>query len=107
MLKGLALVVCLLGIADGQSVNSGTVEGTVVDQTGAAVSSAEILIHNVVTGYEQKATSDANGVFKLTNLPPNTYHIEVKAPGFSTFSQEVVIRNSIPVPAVPVPKYSI
>ena len=99
MFRNLALIVCLLATpaAYAQSINGGTVEGSVVDQTGAVVSPADILIHNVVTGYEQKATTDANGVFRLTNLPPNTYHLEVKAPGFATFSQEVVIRNSVPV----------
>ena len=97
MWKHLALILLLLPAAHGQSVGAGTIEGSVVCLTGAAMASAQILIHNSVTGYEQKAVSDANGLFKLTNLPPNTYHLEVTAPGFSNFSQEVVIRNSVPV----------
>ncbi len=97
MWKSLALILCLFPSARGQSVGAGTIEGSVVDQTGAALATAAVQIHNSVTGYEQSATADSNGAFKLTNLPPNTYHLEIKAPGFSTFSQEVVIRNSVPV----------
>ncbi len=99
MLKILALIVSLLAApaAYGQSVNAGTVDGTVVDPTGAAVALAKIHIHNPLTGYEQSATSDSNGVFKLNNLPPNSYHLDITAPGFAPFSQEVVIRNQIPV----------
>ena len=77
--------------------NAGTIEGAVVDPSGASVAQAQITLHNVVTGYTQMATSDANGAFRLANLPPNRYHIEVKAMGFSTFSQDVEIRNAVPV----------
>lgn len=77
--------------------NTGTIEGTVTDPSGAVVANAEIMIHNVVSGYTQMAMADANGVFRLVNLPPNPYHLEVKAPGFSEFSQEIDIRNAVPV----------
>lgn len=77
--------------------NAGTIQGTVTDPSGASVANAEIMVHNVVTGYTQMATADANGAFRLANLPPNRYHLEVKAPGFSQFSQDIEIRNAVPV----------
>jgi hypothetical protein len=84
--------------AYGQSLgNAGTIEGTVVDPTGAAIAKAEVTIHNPSTGYSQSVQSGADGAFKFSNIPPNPYHLEVKAAGFSPFSQEIAIRNSLPV----------
>src|SRR4051812_45786141 len=71
--------------------NAGTVEGTVVDPTGAAVPKARVTIHNAVTGYSQAASTDSDGSFRLNNIPPNPYHIEVSAAGFSVFVQDVDI----------------
>ena len=42
--------------------------------------------------------SASDGTFRLTNIPPNPYHLEVTASGFSIFAQNVDVRNSIPVP---------
>src|ERR1700732_907130 len=81
----------------GQSLgNAGTVEGTVADPSGAVVAKAEVTLQNPVSGYMQSATTGADGAFRLVNIPPNVYHLEVKAPGFSTFAQDVTIRNSVP-----------
>jgi hypothetical protein len=77
--------------------NAGTIEGTVVDPSGAVVAKAEISVHNVVSGYTQTAISGSDGSFRLVNLPPNPYHLEVKASGFGVFAQDVDIRNSIPI----------
>jgi hypothetical protein len=97
MIRLLALLV-LSGISFAQSVgNSGTIEGTVVDPSGASVPKAAISIHNASTGYSQTAVTDSSGAFRLGNLPPNPYHLEISASGFAPFSQEVVIRNSLPV----------
>jgi hypothetical protein len=77
--------------------NAGTIEGTVVDPSGALVPKAAVTITNSVTGYKQTVDSGANGAFRLTNIPPNGYHLTVTAPGFSNFTQDVTIRSSVPV----------
>jgi hypothetical protein len=84
--------------AYGQSLgNTGTIEGTVVDASGAAVPRAAVSIHNALTNYTQSATSGTDGAFRLVNIPPNPYHLQVTAPGFAPSGQDVDIRNSIPV----------
>ncbi|HTB14641.1 MAG TPA: TonB-dependent receptor [Bryobacteraceae bacterium] len=96
----LALSALLLftGSAFGQSLgNAGTIEGTVVDPSGALVPKATVTLTNSVTGYKQTLDSGQDGTFRLTNIPPNTYHLTVGAAGFSSFSQDVVIRSSVPV----------
>src|SRR5881628_2255002 len=41
-----------------QSVASGTIEGTVVDSTGAIVVGAMVEVRNPITGFEQTAVTD-------------------------------------------------
>jgi len=89
---------CFGGTALGQSLgNAGTIEGTVLDQSSAAVAKAEVSVHNIVTGYSQTALSGTDGTFRLVNLPPNPYHLEIRASGFAVLSQEVEIRSAVPV----------
>lgn len=84
--------------AFGQSLgNAGTIEGLVVDPSGAAIPKASVIIRNAVSGYSQTATSDSDGTFRLSNIPSNPYHLEITASGFSVFAQDVPIRNAIPI----------
>ena len=53
-----------------QSINSGTVLGTVTDQSGGAIPGAT-LRQNPVTGYTQSFTTDTAGSFRFTNIPQN------------------------------------
>ena len=68
-----------------------------MDPSGAAVANAAVTLHNMLTGYNQSTMSNTDGAFRLGNLPPNRYHVEVKAPGFSPSSEDVEIRNAVPV----------
>jgi Carboxypeptidase regulatory-like domain len=99
MNKALALAIFLLTVPTyAQSLgNAGTIEGTVVDPSAASVPKATVTLTNAVTGYKQTVESDSNGAFRLTNIPPNTYHVTVTAPGFSPFAQDLPIRSSVPV----------
>ena len=77
--------------------NAGTIEGTVVDPTGAAVPKAEVTLRNAISGYNQTVIAGTDGTFRLLNIPANPYHLEVKASGFEVFGQDVVIRSSLPI----------
>src|ERR1041384_3858701 len=77
--------------------NAGTIQGMVLDSSGAAVPKATVWIHNTVTGHTQSTTSGSDGSFRIANIPPNPYHLEVTAAQFSTFTQDIDIRNAVPV----------
>ena len=77
--------------------NAGTLDGTVTDPSGSAVPKAIVTIVNRVTDYKQSVTTDSHGAFRLTNIPPNPYHMEVSAPSFSPYDQDVTIRGAVPV----------
>ena len=81
-----------------QSLGSaGTIEGTVTDPTGAVVSGASVEIQNAVSGFRRVIATDESGNFRLTNIPPNPYHIHVFAGGFKEVHQDVTLRSSVPV----------
>jgi hypothetical protein len=81
-----------------QSVASGTIEGTVVDSTGAIIVGARVEIRNPITGFVQTALTDSNGAFRFTNIPFNPYHLQVVQQGFAPASQDVNIRSAVTVP---------
>src|SRR6266567_3532964 len=94
------LAICALALFDlasssrmfGQSLgNAGTIEGNVVDPSGAAVANASVAIHNAITGYRQATTTGSDGSFRIVNIPANPYHLEVMASGFAPFSQDVAV----------------
>src|SRR5450631_2653922 len=93
----LLFVICVDPVF-GQSLgNAGTIEGSVVDPSGAAVTKATVTIHNPVTGYRQSTVAGADGTFRFSNIPPNPYHLEVTASGFAVFAQDVSLRSAIPI----------
>jgi hypothetical protein len=93
-----ALLSLLIANLDAQSGgNSGALNGTVLDSSGAVVPGATVEIHNLVSGYDQTATTDANGNFSFTNVPFNPYHVTVTATGFAKSSQDAEIRSVVPV----------
>jgi hypothetical protein len=91
--------VVLFGVTylSAQSINSGTVVGTVTDQSGAIVRSAKVTLRNPVAGYEQSVVTDAAGSFRLNNIPQNNYRLTVAAPGFAPVIQSVDVRSSLPI----------
>ena len=80
-----------------QSINSGTVTGTVKDPSGAIAPKATVEIRNPVTGYQQTTTSDAGGKFRFNNVPFNGYSLTATLSGFNPVPQNVNIRSTLPV----------
>jgi hypothetical protein len=101
ILRRITLFVWLLSLFSApqilaQSGNSGSIEGTVSDPSGAAVANAKVEISNPVTGLQRTAVTAADGTFRFTNLPFNPYHMSVTADGFAGFAQDVDVRSTVP-----------
>jgi hypothetical protein len=73
------------------------VEGTVADPSGAVIPGASVEIRNTISGYRQTAKTDSGGTFRFSNIPPNPYHLEVDASGFSPYHLDVTVRSAVPV----------
>jgi len=77
--------------------NSGSINGTVVDSTGAVVANATVEIRNPVSEFDRSTKTDSSGRFDFTNIPFNPYHLTVIAPGFVSHVQDVEPRSSVPI----------
>ena len=85
-----------IGQAGAQSGNSSTVNGTVMDSSGAVVPGATVKVENPVSHFTRSATSDDAGKFSIPNVPLNNYHVTTTATGFATQAQDVELRSAVP-----------
>ena len=88
--------------AQATSANSGTIRGSVLDPSGAAVKGASVEIRNPVSGYDQKTTTDDKGAFEFDNIPFNPYHVSIIAPSFQSAEADVDVKASVPVQLMPI-----
>src|SRR5215217_6116865 len=89
-------VLLLLGPAAFAQGRIGSVQGVVKDPTGALVPDARITVTQPVTGYRQTTQTDAQGFFKLVNLPFNTYKVRAEATGFQPAEESIDLETTIP-----------
>lgn len=61
---------------------TGDVSGVVVDNTNSLIPKAKVVAVNNGTNQSFTATTNANGEFKLQNLPVGSYTVTTTAPGF-------------------------
>jgi len=62
--------------------NTGTISGTVQDQSGAVVAGANVRAQNPATNFSRETTSATNGFYRFDQLPVGTYTVSVEAAGF-------------------------
>ncbi|HJT66343.1 MAG TPA: TonB-dependent receptor [Pyrinomonadaceae bacterium] len=92
-----ALLMCFAlfaGSAVAQTSTTGSIEGTVTDSAGAAVPGIAVRVSSVNAISAQTATTDSNGRYKVSNLPPGRYTVAVEADkGFAKFEKNEVEVN--------------
>ena len=77
---------------------SGDVTGSILDSSGAAVPSAVVEALNEDTGVKSSATANAEGVYRLSNLPVGSYTLTANMKGFNPASVKnlrVVLSNVV------------
>ncbi len=86
---------------------SGTISGTVADQSGATVLGAAVSVRNLYTNVTRTAATGADGRFNFRGLPVGRYEVTVEVKGFAKYirgpinlvlNQEAVV-NPEPKPA--------
>src|SRR5579864_8078558 len=72
---------------------TGTILGSVLDSSGAAVPNAQIAITNQDTGVERDAASTGDGIYSVPSLAPGKYTVKVTAAGFTLNEVKNVVVN--------------
>ncbi len=71
------------GIAWGQAQsNAADLQGFVRDPQGAVVQGATVRARSTATSVERETTTNDDGFYQITNLPPAAYEVSVEAPNF-------------------------
>src|ERR1700730_5710509 len=74
----------IISIRMSAQVVGATLSGSVADNSGAVVPSAQIVIKNLATGVTRNLATDAAGFYTAPNLLPGSYEVRTSAPGFAT-----------------------
>src|SRR5213080_3886149 len=73
----------------GQAVSR--INGTVTDQSGAAVPDAKVTVTNVDTNVSQTTVTTSVGTYLIVDLNPGTYIVKVEKAGFKSFVDKNVV----------------
>src|SRR5688500_5057777 len=89
MILRLSVVVMLFSLSVIAQTITSTIEGTVTDPNGAVVSGATVKATGTTLVAERTATTNDEGVYRLTALPAGTYTVTVSASGFTVSTANV------------------
>ncbi|HTG30977.1 MAG TPA: carboxypeptidase-like regulatory domain-containing protein [Methylomirabilota bacterium] len=81
---------------------SGLINGTVVDQTGAAVAGAEVKLTREPPSPNRTVSTAEDGQFSLLNIEPGPFQLTISSPGFAdqTFSGTLHSGETFAVPRI-------
>ena len=86
------LLFFLVATASPQSLDTGAIEGTVLDPAGHAVAAAQLQLTDPATGKATAAVSDGNGLFRFSSLAPGTYALQISAPELAEWQAQTVVQ---------------
>src|SRR5216684_6926370 len=68
----------------------GTISGSVVDSSGAAIADAQVTLTNLGTSEKRTQSTGSDGLYSFVNLNPGRYKIEAEKTGFKHFTRPEV-----------------
>jgi hypothetical protein len=77
-----ATIFCATAVMAQAQSNAADLRGYVRDPAGAAIAGATVTVRNTATNVTREATSNGDGLYQITNLPPGDYEVTVEAANF-------------------------
>src|SRR5579872_1838219 len=74
------------------TISTGSIQGTITDQSGAVVSGARVTITNKGTGQTFSVTTTSAGTYASGALNPGEYQVRVAAQGFKTAEAPITVQ---------------
>jgi len=83
-------LVLMFGLATAgyAQLDTGTITGTVSDESKAVVGNATVTVRNVRTGLTRTTQTDSEGRFRFSSLPIGSYELTVEATGQAKYVQQ-------------------
>jgi carboxypeptidase family protein len=92
LVAGILFMISLLLAGNARAqYTTGTVQGTVLDPTGAAVSGATVTLLSKDTNAERAFTTSSGGIYIFAALPLGSYDLTVEAKGFAKTTSSITV----------------
>ena len=72
---------------------TGAIEGDVTDKTASAIVGARIVATNLETGFSKETTTNADGFYRLLQLPVGRYSVTISDPQFAALVRQPIQVN--------------
>ena len=95
ILGTLLLLLTAVGVAAPRSVGSGSIQGTVLDTSKAALPGATVTATNVATGVATTRQTTRPACTRCRRFSPGEYRVTVTLDGFQTFVREGLIVDAL------------
>ncbi|MGH9716186.1 MAG: carboxypeptidase regulatory-like domain-containing protein [Candidatus Acidiferrales bacterium] len=83
-----------------QTATTGALTGVVTDPSGSVIAGATVTATSTSTGRVRTTSTDANGSYEFSLLPPGNYSVEFSATGFQTSEVSSVTVNVTEIPVL-------
>jgi Carboxypeptidase regulatory-like domain/TonB dependent receptor len=71
-----------------QTAGTGTLVGTITDNSGAVMSGVKVSVVNTETSFTSETVTSAEGAYQVPYLSPGFYRITIESPGFKRYLRE-------------------
>jgi hypothetical protein len=89
------LIASCLALYAQTTISTGSVQGTVTDQSGALVAGAKVTITNKSTGRVINVSTTSAGAYTSGALTPGDYVVRVEAKGFKTSEEPLTVQVGV------------
>ena len=76
-------IAAVLCISSAMAQFTSSIQGIVTDDSGAVVAAAIVHVTNVESGVAREAVTSNEGLYRVINLGPGSYRVNVAVPGFA------------------------
>src|SRR6476660_9076580 len=85
-----AVVIWLMAAVAHAQIGAGTLSGTVVDASGAALPGATVTVTNAATAIARTTVTASDGGYAIPGLAPGSYAVRIDLQGFRRVTREGV-----------------